>query len=282
LRYAAGGRLGVTLTGSGPTVCAGPGASLALPRRLHLSRIFDLSVPGSYEVQLAGEGPFFTASPAHGGRIERHLTGRLLVSNVIKVRVLAPATEPPGPILKIAAIGTTRSAIWGMAEDGVEMAAQARPSAGLTARVRLLFRCTGRRPAGLRLTGNPPIDFLGGCDVRGPFVGPGYVNLPAYKRIIGKPAPLTAYGRQLSRPAGASPPEKMFTLKPGKVYEYWVPLVLNSWFDLSYKGVYRFKARLGGTHLNSAPIPLFIGVPPAEYKRPGDLFRVVPPRWARR
>ncbi|MGC8561375.1 MAG: hypothetical protein ACP5O1_11935 [Phycisphaerae bacterium] len=212
---------------------------------LRLSKFFDLSVPGGYEAQLAG---------------------MRMVSNVIKFRVLPPKVRPDGPaITRYHTTAPGFAAAWGAARDGVQIAAYVRSNPGLadpTARVRILFRCTGKHAATVSMTGNPHIDFA-----RRKVIGPFRTIV---KAIDGKPAPLTAYGKLLAGRHWTHPPAtKAYTLRPGIVYTYWRPLVLNREFDLSVYGPYKFSTRLHGTDLKTAPIIIYVDVQSRFYRNSG-------------
>lgn len=210
---------------------------------LALSHIFDLSVPGKYEVQLAGLG---------------------LISNVVKFRVPPPRRRPTGPAIRKFTVAPLVGVTWGKPWHGLEASAYVNVTpwtANPTARVQILFRCVGRHPAAVSLTGNPQIDFRQ-RRVTGPF----------HTAAQSGPAPLTAYGKLLAKADRTiSPSAKVYTLEPGTVYAYWRPLVLNREFDLSLYGPYRFTARLGSTSLRTAPETVYVGVRPRRYggeKRP--------------
>ena len=206
---------------------------------LDFSHIFDLSVPGKYEAQLAGMG---------------------MVSNLIKFRVLPPKNRPDGPAIDFFSSKTPKQAAWGNAWHGVQIAAYVESNPGIAdpiARVRILFRCAGKHAATMSLTGNPSIDFAR-RNVIGPF--------HTIKVIDGKPAPLTAYGKLLVSRHNQPPPAKRYMLKPGVVYTYWRPLVLNREFDLSVYGPYEFSTRLHGAELKTAPVTIYVGVQSRFYK----------------
>lgn len=243
---------------SGSAMASGalPGKSFTVSLPLNLAHVFDLSLPGKYEAQIAGLD---------------------MVSNVIKFRVLSPNDKPVGSILpEVTAV--PKNILWGQRWHGVQIAAYAELNPGVAEpimRVHLFFRCAGKRVATLRLTGNPPDDFLR-CALRGPYLGRSYNQILKYRRINGQPVPMTAFGRKLATAPAKGPVKKSYTLLPRKAYTYWAPLVLNRWYDLSYYGLYRFRAKLAGTGLMSGAIPLYVGVQPRVYKDVDALFRKAP------
>ncbi len=216
-----------------------PGRRYTLSLPLNLSRIFDLSLPGKYQAQLAGMG---------------------MVSNVIKFRVLPPKDKPNGPAVREVPAKLPNGFTWGSAWHSVQMAAYVKSDSGSAdpiARVGILFRCAGKHAATISLTGNPHIDFASRKMI-GPF--------HTIKTIDGKPVPLTAYGKLLVSQHNRPPPAKRYTLKPGIVYTYWRPLMANREFDLSVYGPYEFAARLHGAGLKTAPIIIYVGVQSRFYK----------------
>lgn len=219
-----------------------PGKSATLGLPLNYSHIFDLSLPGTYRAQLAGMGT---------------------VSNVIRFSVLASKDKPDGPAVCKFAAKALHAIAWGKSRNGYQIAAYVGPHSGLInpiARVRILFRCSGKQPASVGLTGNPHIDFAQRT-VIGPFYNRDTMVLKD------SPTPLNAYGRLLARRRWRHPPTtKKLTLTPGEVYTYWRPLVLNRGFDLSVYGPYRFSARLHGTALKTAPLIIYVGVQAGLYR----------------
>ncbi len=225
--------------GSRMASAAMPRESFRMPLPLSFSHIFDLSVPGKYQAQLAGMG---------------------VVSNVIKFRVLPPRDKPNGPAVREFPAKLPKGFAWGSGWHSVQMAAYVKSNPGIAnpmARVQILFRCAGKHAATISLTGNPHIDFA-----RRKMIGPFHT----FKAIDGKPVPLTAYGRLLADHRQSTATAKAYTLKPGVIYTYWRPLVLNREFDLSVYGPYEFSARLHGAELKTAPATMYVGVQSRFYK----------------
>ena len=237
-------RYRLLIGGSCARITIDKGRSASIPP-INFSRIFDLTIPGRYQAQLAGRG---------------------MISNVVKFRVLPPKLVPTGPaIVKwVAQPGVNlKNARWGVPWHGIRMAAVAynnpARSCDPLARVVLLFRCAHDEAETFHLTGNPEIDFSH-CNLAGPY-------RCSFKAIEGKPVPPTAYGKLLAgRHWSPTPKAKAFKLRPGIVYAYWRPLLLNRRFDLSVYGPYRFSTRLAGTRLRSRTIALFVGVAAFWYK----------------
>lgn len=226
------------LVGSAVRINIGPGHSYALSP-IDFSHIFDLTTPGKYEAQLAGMG---------------------MISNVIKFRVLPPKDKPDGSAIEFFALKAPKQAAWGSPHNGVQMAAYIKNNPGIAdpvAQVRILFRCAGKHAAAISLTGNPNVDFAQ-RDMIGPF--------HTIKAIDGKPVPLTAYGKLLAGQHNQPPPAKAYTLKPGMIYSYWRPLVLNREFDLSVYGPYQFSTTLHGATLETASDIIYVGVQARFYK----------------
>jgi hypothetical protein len=234
--------------GSAKSGGARPGASYALSLPLDFSHIFDISVPGRYKAQLAGMG---------------------MISNVIKFRVLPPNNKPTGPAIMLRGGPAPKFVIsWGPARNGIQLAAYAKlnPNGSREIRVHLFVRNVAHNARPIRLTGNPEVDFAK-CRVVGPCFG--HVRLgPLYRRINNQPAPLTAYGKLMVKRNWGHPERRIYTLQPGRLYEYWRPLLLNRRFDLSVYGPYRFSARLAGTRLKTGKLIIYVGVQPREYNMP--------------
>ena len=243
LRYVGGGYRTAHFT-SLVAANVAPGQN-AVTMPLLLSQIFDLTLPGEYQAQLAGMG---------------------MISNVVTFRVLAPQDKPQGPAIRLLASQTPKGVVWGKTQGDVQMAADVKNDPGLAepiARVQILFRCAGPQAAPLSLTGNPHVDFA-----QREMVGP-YRTKSKFiaQAIAGKPVPLTAYGKLLAKQRQQHlPAAQTYTLKPGVVYAYWRPLVLNREFDLSVYGPYRFSLSLHGTTLNTAPSVIYVGVQSRSYK----------------
>ncbi len=218
-----------------------PGHQYTLHLPLNFAHIFDLTVPGKYRAQLAGMG---------------------MDSNVNRFRVLPPRDKPRGPAVREFSGKLPRRFAWGSGWHGVQMAAYVKGNPGIanpTASVRILFRRAGRQAAAISLTGNPHIDFA-----RRKMIGPFHT----IKAIDGKPAPPTAYGRLLAYHRQLPAAAKTYRLKPGVIYTYWRPLVLNREFDLSVYGPYEFSAHLGRAKLKTDPVIIYVGVQSRFYRRP--------------
>ena len=214
----------------------------------NFSHIFDLTIPGRYEAQLAGMG---------------------MISNVITFRVLPPNNKPTGPAIMLRGGPAPKFVIsWGPARHGIQLAAYAKlnPNGSRRVRVHLFFRNVAHNARTIRLTGNPEVDFAK-CRVVGPCFG--NVRLgPLYSRINNQPAPLTAYGKLMVKRNWGHPERRIYTLQPGRLCEYWRPLLLNRRFDVSVYGPYRFSARLAGTRLKTGTLTIYVGVQPREYNMP--------------
>ncbi len=234
-------------SGSAARILVAPGRRY-LSQSINLSRIFDLTIPGRYEAQLSGMG---------------------MISNVIKFRVLPPNNKPTGPAIMLRGSPAPKFVIsWGPARHGVQLAAYAKlnPNGSREIRVHLFVRNVAHNARTIRLTGNPEVDFAK-CRVVGPCFG--HVRLgPLYRRINNQPAPLTAYGKLMVKRNWGHPERRIYTLQPGRLYEYWRPLLLNRRFDLSVYGPYRFSARLAGTRLKTGTLIICVGVQPREYNMP--------------
>ena len=98
----------------------------------------------------------------------------------------------------------------------------------------------------LRLAGDPQLDFRA---VRvhepGEYVRGTRVQLPKPHWVFPKlPPPLTAYGKWLLKHPPKKLPAKLYTLKPGVVYKYAVPINLSCQYDMSLAGTYRVRVEL--------------------------------------
>lgn len=121
------------------------------------------------------------------------------------------------------------------------------------------------RPISVRITGNPFVDFrrvqVAGPDgLNGDHLvarpSPHYEPIPNWKEV-----PLTAYGKWLVKHRVSKGLKwKTYTLKPGVVYKYAVPVNLSCQFDMSLPGVYHVRLHLAGTKLKSGWVD--VTVPP--------------------
>ncbi len=216
---------------------------------IDFSHIFDLSVPGKYEAQLAGMG---------------------MVSNVIKFQVLPPNNKPPGPaITRYPGKAPRFTTVWGGIHGGLQIAAYVKfdPNGNRTIRVHLFFRNVAHSARTIRLTGNPELDFAH-CRTVGPCFGNSAHLGPLYRRINNQPVPLTAYGKRIAKEHSGHLRWHTYTLGVGKLYEYWRPLLLNRRYDLSVPGPYKFSTRLANTRLHTGVMTIYVGVQPRAYNMP--------------
>lgn len=121
----------------------------------------------------------------------------------------------------------------------------------------VIYLHTGKAPVQLRLTGDPLVDFR-----KAQVDGPDGLN---GDRLIEKPkphyrpipnwnaVPRTAYGSWLVRhKLGQHLKWRKYTLQPGVLYKYAVPVNLACQFDLSIPGTYHVRLGLAGTNVRSA------------------------------
>ncbi|MGC9261654.1 MAG: hypothetical protein ACP5I8_16440 [Phycisphaerae bacterium] len=86
--------------GSAARILVAPGRRYPA-QPINLSRIFDLTIPGQYEAQLAGMG---------------------MISNVIRFRVLPPNNKPTGPAIAWYDGKVPRfTMVWGAIRHGLQM-----------------------------------------------------------------------------------------------------------------------------------------------------------------
>ena len=252
LRYVRDGYRGPPALISRIASGAVPGHAYALPLTLSLSHIFDLSVPGKYKVQIAGLG---------------------MISNAIRFRILPPRLALSGP-----ALATLKGPVpefvtaWGKPHDHLQMAAYWRfnPDGSRVVRVRVLFRVVGHTARSIRLCGNPEVDFAK-CKVVGPMFKNVHILAGRFARIANRPAPPSAYGHWLvtqGRAMRASARWKRYRTSPGKIYQYWRPMVVNRRYDLSVPGPYTFSARLAKSQLETGTLTVYSFVQPRGYDRP--------------
>ena len=229
-----------------------PGQRHRLRIPINFSHIFDLTMPGRYEAQLAGLG---------------------MVSNVIKFRVLPPNLKPRGAaLLPRAGAAPQFVTAWGKPRRGVQMGAywKFNTNGSRVVRVRMLFRVVGHAPRSVRLCGNPEVDFVK-FRLTGPMFKSVHALASPLARIANRPPPPSAYGHWLSAHGGAMKASvrwKRYHLTPGKIYQYWRPVVLNRRYDLSVPGPYRFSARLSGSHLTTGTVTVYSYVQPRSFNRP--------------
>lgn len=229
-----------------------PGGKWRFMLPLNLSHIFDLTMPGEYETQIAGLG---------------------MISNAIRFRILPPRLARSGP-----ALATLKGSVpefvtaWGKPHDHLQMAAYWRfnPDGSRVVRVRVLFRVVGHTARSIRLCGNPEVDFAK-CKVVGPMFKNVHILAGRFARIANRPAPPSAYGHWLvtqSRAMRASARWKRYRTSPGKIYQYWRPMVVNRRYDLSVPGPYTFSARLAKSQLETGTLTVYSFVQPRGYDRP--------------
>lgn len=248
-----------------------------------LSRCYDLTLPAGYRLRVVTQRPIYLVDgPMHayldkGGTLQATTSGKALYlpsfaesmkgfapaavlskgracSNSLKLRVL-----PPGRLRQaksaLAVAGPVPLGENTMRRKGPLLSIVQLPSHGRGFLV--LARVTvrgGKKPERVALTGNPLIDFYN-AQVDGPDgrngselinkPTPHYVPIPNWKAV-----PLTAYGKWLKRHRSQKGLKwGTYTLKPGVVYKYAVPVNLSCRLDLSLPGVYHVRLRLAHTHM---------------------------------
>ncbi len=242
-----------------------------------LSRFYDLTMPGTYRFRVATQRPIYLVDgPIHaylrrGGRLHAVTLGRSLYlpsleesmrrfsargivrmgraySNVLRVRVRPPerrrqlnsALAAAGPVLPEGNSAGPKGAVL-----SVVLLPNHGHAFSVLARVTI---CAVKKSQTVRLTGNPFVDFRRVL-VEGPdgYNGdelvkkpkPHYIPIPDHQQV-----PLTAYGKWLLKHPPKKLPAKLYTLKPGVVYKYAVPINLSCQYDMSLAGTYRVRVEL--------------------------------------
>lgn len=253
---------------SDPHLWLGPGRSTAWAT-LPLGRYYDLTLPGRYRLVLTtlhrlylveGEPKVYKVTqckypaviywmpsewwrPGRGSALGRRLPP--VMSQLTRITVLAPYRKPPSAALAPAGAPGIRIAPPGGPGLTLLLADPDVKGPGPIT-VRAFLEHNGHGPMALRLTGDPQLDFRAvqihepGWYVRGT-----RVLLPKPHWVFPKlPPPLTAYGRWLLKHPPKKLPEKNYTLKPGVVYQYAVPINLSCQYEMSLAGVYRVRVEL--------------------------------------
>ncbi len=233
-----------------------------------VSRYADLTLPGKYRLRVGTKyTPRLVAHPTvqipvGPNRVELKRIGRAieisqglagqragikprLWSNWLAVKILPPYSGPFPAALALAGVGARK--IGAPAKAGVAFVLAAPDVKGpgpITVRASLEYN--GHRPITLRLTGDPQLDFKA-VQVHEPggYVRGIRVQSPKPHWVYPKlPPPLTAYGKWLLKHPPKKLPEKSYTLKPGVVYQYAVPINLSCQYDMSLAGTYRVRVEL--------------------------------------
>lgn len=203
-----------------------PGRARAFWTPINFAKYYDLTMPGKYRLQV------------EAGRLK---------SNAITVTV-SPFPSPHAQPALAAVKGQVQIA-WAASRRGLQLALSQSPrKAGSPLLSKVFLRCSGGHPTAVRLTDNPFLDWRA-ARVEGPdgINGDEIVKKPHphWIPIPNKtPVPLTAYGRWLAKHAPKNLKSRIYTLKPGVVYEYAEPINLSCRFDMSLSGVYRARVRL--------------------------------------
>ena len=205
-----------------------PGQSIRLWRKVEINRYLDMSMPGLYKIRFAV------------GHLE---------SNWLKFMVRPPEVQlPVGKILRPSSENWPQHG--GKKQNAIQLRISGFTFAGKTQAegVWVFLRGGGRNGKNVELTGNRLVD-LAAIQVEGPdgYNGdelvkkpkPHYIPMPNHQQV-----PFTAYGKWLLTHAPKALQEKRFTLKPGVVYKYAVPINLSCQFDMSLSGVYRVRIEL--------------------------------------
>ena len=169
------------------------------------------------------------------------------MSQLARITVLAPYRKPPSAALALAgALGIRIAPPGGPGLTLLLADPDVKGPGPIT--VRAFLEYNGRRPMALRLTGDPQLGFRA-VQVTGPNITGEYVvaklpkphEVPYIRKL---PPPLTAYGRWLVKHPPKKLPEKNYTLKPGVVYQYAVPINLSCQYDMSLAGTYHVRVEL--------------------------------------
>ncbi len=240
-----------------------PGKAQVWPRFL-LGEFYDLTLPGRYRLRFIARRRFFRIKgaariyrltgfkhidsmiywPIAAGSMGHWVAKRLPVvrSNVLFITVAAPYGKLPRAALEPATNGPS------IPVKPVGFQVEAREVSGggampVLLRVQLFG---GPTPLRLKLTGNPLEDFK-----ETQVISPGFHGAPVAGSRPGrapfvrrKTASLTAYGRWLVKHPIKGLEQATYTLKPGVVYKYAVPINLSCQFDMSMPGTYHVRVEL--------------------------------------
>jgi hypothetical protein len=244
-----------------------PGAALPYQtvsgQAIPSGRYVDLTLPGSYRLRVLtsrrirrygpGQMPINFTPTRVGPHLFLFATGggpptggRPLyraLSNWTKVKILPPYGRAPAAAL--IAAGASKLAAPAARGFAILLADPDVKGPGPIT-VRAFLEYNGHGPMALRLTGDPQLDFRA-VEVHEPggYARGTRVQLPKPHWVFPKlPPPLTAYGKWLLKHPPKKLPEKNYTLKPGVVYKYTVPINLSCQYDMSRSGTYRVRVEL--------------------------------------
>ncbi len=225
-------------------------------------RYVDLTLPGVYRLRTMTKFPPHLARPGASDRgrkavgtiviLSLELAGPHLVtegrvrSNWAKVRILPPYPKPPGVAVSPAGGAVAKPAVALKPGLQVELVKPVAKGPGPFV-VHALFVDGGPQPITVRLTGNPLVDFKS-IQVHGPsYLDRGFnaqTPKPHWVTTIPAVPKLTAYGKWLLKHPPKKMLEKSYTLRPGVVYKYAVPINLRCEYDMSIWGCYHVRVEL--------------------------------------
>ena len=208
------------------SVLVPPGKSVRFWRSAAINRYFDMSTPGRYTIRFAA------------GHIK---------SNWLRLSVTPPALTVQAGGVPWNKVGQAAKAI--KRSQRLQLVLKPVRGAGVSAPVAtMVFLRVGRRRAFVKSTGRAALDFRV-LQVEGPdgYNGdelvkkpaPHYIPIPNHKQV-----PSTTYGKWLRNHLPKRLPAKRYTLKPGVVYKYAVPINLSCQFDMSLRGTYHVRVEL--------------------------------------
>ena len=232
--------------------------------RLPAGRFVDLTLPGAYRLQISTRFPPHLSKHATVDKLNvmvslganitlslraagPHLVteGRMR-SNWVKIKIVPPYQKlPPRALVPAKGLGAKPSAAM---KPGlrIELVKPVVKGPGPFA-VHALFIDDGHKPITVRLTGNPLVDFKS-IQVHGPsYLDRGFnahTPRPHWVTTIPAVPKFTAYGRWLLKHPPKKLPTQTYTLKPGVVYRYAVPINLSCQYDLSLYGHYHARVEL--------------------------------------
>ncbi len=261
-------------TAVGPSPWIGPGKSKTWPS-FPVAKLYDLTLPGLYQFLITTQSRLYTVTGAAAiyGLTGYHRTGSILywpffgvtvkqrnaskrvlpvISKLILIAVTAPYSKLPSAAVRPAAASLPIHAH----AAGQWIRARMLTSSKVMPVMLQVWLRAGGAPLRLRLTGNPLVDFYP-TQVAGPdgLNGDHLVHKPRphYEPIVNwKEVPLTAYGKWLAKHKSSRQLKwKTYTLQPGSVYKYAVPMNLSCQFDMSLPGTYHVRLHLAGAKLRS-------------------------------
>ncbi|HTV47284.1 MAG TPA: hypothetical protein VMG59_02460 [Phycisphaerae bacterium] len=271
-----------------PTNIVGPGKSTVWGIPFPLTRLYDLSLPSTYQIRLQTQRDIYLVNgtsqiyisignniaiakaigkrlylPSFGENLQQpqFIADGIAESNSLLLTILPPAGQPPVSALIPAQV--MLSPISGSVPGGVSMSFITASGNNSFPTLLWVYLYAGKTPIQIRLTGDPMIDFhdtkVDGPDgINGDELiekpEPHYGPIPNWESV-----PLTAYGEWMSKQK--MPKDltwKTYVLEPNMIYKYAIPINLGCQFDMSMSGKYHIRLSLVNSTISSAWTDIFI------------------------